>query len=297
LDIVNRFDRRLASTRYRDAEGDHEIRIIIDLPIDLPATKGEPRSSPAFRKKVVEALERSYQGFRRLGTLEISVAEETVSVALTTDDGVNPVALALADLKAGRVDDGVSLLEFLHTSAPEDAEVLFLLGSCLSDRGDLPRAEAYLSRAVELQPRSADWLVNFGVVLSRMNKLVEAEEAFSKAVELAPGNPYAHRNLGACVARAGHNVAKAQKHLEQAVHWRHDPQSGSGWHAFIKLKVRPTPREAHQRVRRLNQEVRWLVMLNLAEAAVSLPSGGWERRCEPSPRGRAKTRLAFALCN
>ena len=60
-----------------------------------------------------------------------------MSVALTSDDGVNPVALALADLKAGRVDDGVSLLEFLHASAPEDPEVLFLLGSCLSDRGDL----------------------------------------------------------------------------------------------------------------------------------------------------------------
>jgi protein O-GlcNAc transferase len=197
--------------------------------LELPVPKGEPRSGPAFRKKVVEALERTYQGFRRVGTLEISVAEETVSVALTTDDRVNPVALALADLKAGRVDDGVSLLEFLHASAPEDPEVLFLLGSCLSDRGDLPRAEAYLRRAVDLQPRTADWFVNFGVVLSRMNKLVEAEEAFSKAVELAPGNPYAHRNLGACVARAGHNFTKAQRHLEQAVALApRDPQSWFG---------------------------------------------------------------------
>lgn len=200
--------------------------------LDLPVPKGEPRSGPAFRKKVVEALERNYQGFRRLGTLEIKVGEESVSVAFTTDDGVNPVALALADLKAGRVDDGVTLLEFLHASAPEEPEVLFLLGSCLSDRGDLPRAEAYLRRAVELQP-SADWLVNFGVVLSRMNKLVEAEEAFSKAVELAPGNPYAHRNLGACVARAGHNFAKAQKHLEQAVALApRDPQS---WFGLARL--------------------------------------------------------------
>jgi Flp pilus assembly protein TadD len=201
--------------------------------LDLPIPKGEPRSGATFRKKVVEALERTYQGFGRVGKLEISVAEESVSVALTTDDGVNPVALALADLKAGRVDDGVSLLEFLHASAPEDPEVLFLLGSCLSDSGDLARAEAYLRRAVELRPTSADWLVNFGVVLTRTNKPVEAEEVLSKAVELAPGNPYAHRNLGACVARAGQNLAKAQKHLEQAVALApRDPQS---WFGLARL--------------------------------------------------------------
>ena len=30
--------------------------------LDLPLSKGEPRSGAAFRKKVVEALERTYQG-------------------------------------------------------------------------------------------------------------------------------------------------------------------------------------------------------------------------------------------
>lgn len=201
--------------------------------LDLPVPKGEPRSGAAFRKNVVEALERTYQGFRKIGKLEISVADESVSVVFTTDDGVDPIALAVADIKAGRVDEGVSLLEFLHASAPDDPEVLFLLGSCLSDRGDLERAETYLRRAVELQPRSADLLINLGVVLSRTAKLVEAEEVLSKAVELAPRNPYAHRNLGACVARAGHNSAKAQKHLEQAVALA--PQDPQSWFGLARL--------------------------------------------------------------
>lgn len=201
--------------------------------LELENLDNAPAGSGEFRQKVMEALEHEYRAFARLGKVEITLEGDWATVELTTDDGVNPVGVAVSEVKAGRVSEGVSLLRFLHACAPDDPQVLFLLGSCLSDAGDLERAEAYLHRAVELNPSFVDALINLGVVLCRMKKLDSAAEILSKAVQLDPANPYAHRNLGACIASSGQDFARAQNHLERAVELA--PTDQQAWLALGRL--------------------------------------------------------------
>jgi Flp pilus assembly protein TadD len=188
--------------------------IIIRLAdLEIPNLPTGPVTIAGFKQRAIRAVEDYYLAFQQIGKLEVTLQGKCVRITLTTDDRVNPLDTALSEIRAGRVSEGVSILRLLHASTPDDPDVLYFLGSSLSDLGDLERAE----RALEIRPNFPDALINLGVVLSRMNKTDEAIKTLKKALELNSENAFALRNLGACIAKLGRDVAAAQTHLEHAV--------------------------------------------------------------------------------
>lgn len=183
----------------------------------IPGLPTGPIVSADSQRKAIRAIEDEYQLFRRIGSIEVTFQGEFVRVAFTSNDRIDPIDVAISELKAGRVSEGIELLQFLHANSPDDPNVLYFLGSSLSDLGDLAHAESYLRRALEIRPNFPDALVNLGVALSRLNKTDEAVEILKKAVEFDPKNAFAHRNLGAGIAKLGRDIAAAQAHLEHAV--------------------------------------------------------------------------------
>lgn len=183
----------------------------------MPNLPVGPLTTHELQQTAIRAIEDAHRDFRRIGELKVTLQGEYVRISLSTDDRINPIDIAVTEIKAGRTSEGISILRFLHACTPDDSQVLYLLGSILSDLGDLESADAYLRRALEIQPNYPEALVSLGVILSRMKKTEVAIEILKRAVELDPNNAYAHRNLGACIAKLGQDYASAQIHLEQAV--------------------------------------------------------------------------------
>jgi tetratricopeptide (TPR) repeat protein len=209
-----------------------EIRMML-ADVVVPDFSAAARGSELFRVAAQEVLERDYITFRRFGKVDITVQGEIVCIVFTTDDNINPMNIAVAELQAGRLSEGVSLLKFLNAGKPRDADVLYLLGSALSDMGDLEHAEAYLRRALEVKPDFSKAMINLGVALIRMQQPGDAIEILEKAVKLDPNNQYAHRNLGACIGQTGRDAARAQFHLEFAI--KLDPKDPQSWGALAIL--------------------------------------------------------------
>src|SRR5215813_12219311 len=78
-------------------------------------------------------------------------------------DGQTLLCLALARHAQGK--DGLAALESASRALPEDAQVHYLLGQALEEKGLLPRAAASLARATVLQPSFADAHNDLGRVL------------------------------------------------------------------------------------------------------------------------------------
>ena len=198
---------------------------LVDL--SLPNLPAAPITSVGFQQAAIRAIENEYSVFRRYGKLEVKIQGEFIHIKLTGDDNLNLIDVAISELTAGRIPEGVSILQFIHASSPDDYRVLYLLGSALSDTGDLKRAVVFLQRALEIRPQFPEALVNLGVALSRMNRMEDAIEYLKRAVHIDQENAHAHRNLGACLAKVGRDFPAAQNHLENAV--RLSPTDLQSW--------------------------------------------------------------------
>ena len=208
--------------------------IIVKLTdLQIPNLPAGPVTIAASRQKVIRAIEEEYSELQLVGKIEVAIQEEYVGITLTTDDRVNPIDTAISAIKAGRVSEGISILQLLHACQPDDPDVLYFLGSSLSDLGELEKAEAYLCRALEIRPNFPNALVNLGVVLVRTNKIDEAIKALRDAVAFDPKNAFAHRNLGACIGKLGRDLPTAQTHLEHAV--RLAPEDIQSWLALARV--------------------------------------------------------------
>ena len=75
-----------------------------------------------------------------------------------------------------------------------NAKVLFRLGHCQFQLGDLQEAEKYISRAVGIDSEQAAWHYRLGFIRERGKDWGAAHEHYSKALTLDPGNdPWKHR--------------------------------------------------------------------------------------------------------
>ena len=128
---------------------------------------------------------------------------------------LDPVARAFAMLESGQLAQAVSILKTYLEAHSGDADVLYNLGMALSDLGEIDEARRYLLKALELAPQQTNTLVAIGVAYQR-GKDPNPDAALShltRAVNQDPANPYAHRNLGAILAKLG-------RHEEAESHFR-----------------------------------------------------------------------------
>jgi len=147
--------------------------------------------------------------------------------------GFNPrIQLALRYLGAGRIDDGIQLLEHLRIQQPGNVRVMTKLGQAyiqaarfddalevLEDavlrhpdnfsvhnelsaayrfHEEWDKALVHAERALEIKPQSATAHARRGALLQQQGKSTEAEEEFATAVRYAPNTRQFVQALGDC---------------------------------------------------------------------------------------------------
>ena len=114
---------------------------------------------------------------------------------------------AIADHRAGRLDKSEPVYAELLRLEPRNAELQFLYGTLLHQRGRQADARRHLERAIALDGRRAAYHSNLGLVLLAQNAAGEAISALRRATRLSPGYAEAHNNLGLALQICGHDEA------------------------------------------------------------------------------------------
>lgn len=114
---------------------------------------------------------------------------------------LNAYGIALAD--NGDVGGAVQTFERILAADGKNARAYQNLGIVALRAGQVPRARAYLSQALELDPRLPLALNALGVVEARAGNHDAAIERWSRAVQLDPSQFDALFNLGLVAARQG----------------------------------------------------------------------------------------------
>jgi tetratricopeptide (TPR) repeat protein len=83
-----------------------------------------------------------------------------------------------------RVEDAFALLRKAHILAPQDAAITDSLGWAYYLRGNYDVAQAYLLRAVEMDPASPEIVDHLGDTYSRMNRPDDAKKEWRRALDL-----------------------------------------------------------------------------------------------------------------
>ena len=170
------------------------------LSASLQSARSELRRGPAEAVALYEKALRGRPGdpvlLANFGSLlaEFGQAERAVAslqqAAAALPHGHN-IKKRLADMRAGRIAEGIGVLEEMLALVPEDAETTDTLRTLRA----MPAAEKELREAVALAPEFAAAHNDLGAVLAREGRLQEALEQFREAVRLDPSDPGARGNL------------------------------------------------------------------------------------------------------
>lgn len=110
----------------------------------------------------------------------------------------NEFAVATMRRARGEVVSRYVSVEGAATEAPpEDAEILYVLGQLSRERGDLPGAEEFWHRAIEVEPNHGASLSDLGVLSLTRADTARALHYLGEAVGLKPKLASAWFNLGA----------------------------------------------------------------------------------------------------
>jgi arylsulfatase A-like enzyme/Flp pilus assembly protein TadD len=150
-----------------------------------------PETSEAYDHMALalRALERHDEA---IATLEAGMARAAVTTSIARQLG-----MALAEV--GRAPEAVALLTPL--AERDDADVLRVLGSALSDSGDQERALAVLARAAVAAPGDPRVLEAQGVAELRRDRPAEARALLESALVRSPGLATAWNTLGVALYR------------------------------------------------------------------------------------------------
>lgn len=122
---------------------------------------------------------------------------------------------AIELLKSGRLRDGMEILETLVRNEPENVNVLYNLGMCYSELGNMDKSIETLEKCVRLAPQHANALAALGYSYSRKGEYEKALGKLKAALEIDPDNFFALKNHGAVLAKLG-RYDKAITYLEKA---------------------------------------------------------------------------------
>jgi Flp pilus assembly protein TadD len=154
----------------------------------------------------------------------VEVDHHLIEVSWSPDrQAAEPLAQVVEKLNRAEYPGAIMLLRLFLSDRPNDVNLLYNLGMSLSDTGELDDAVNHVRRAVTLAPDFANARVALGVALQRLGQNTDAISALTEAVKRDEKNPWAHRNLGACLAKA-ERTEEAQKHFRHATMLAPDDQ-------------------------------------------------------------------------
>ncbi len=99
---------------------------------------------------------------------------------------------------------------------PRQWELLYLMGLLLHQSGDLPGAESWFERSLNLEPDNPDTHFQLGLVRAELKQDNSARMEFERAIALGYTDPQVHFDLGRVDQALGlHDAAQRQFHLYQ----------------------------------------------------------------------------------
>lgn len=116
-------------------------------------------------------------------------------------------AEAFEMFQGGDVVGAEAALVALIARAPEDADVLHLMGALKHSKGDLPEAAHFFERAHKSSPYDAEIAFNRAVVLSALGQHAPCVDACAGFLKLRPGDPEALLLQGVSYAALGRHEA------------------------------------------------------------------------------------------
>ena len=144
------------------------------------------------------------------GNISIDIHDDTLFVEWVPDeineDLETEFEKAIRMLLNGNIKQAMEILDVLSIRSPNDPSILYNLGMCYSDIGNLDKAIDLLTRCVKLTPFYSNAYVALGVAYARKEMLEESEFNFINAIELDKNNSFAYRNLGAIFGKTGNYI-------------------------------------------------------------------------------------------
>ena len=125
---------------------------------------------------------------------------------------------AVAQHRAGRLDDAAKLYEQVLARVPNQVDSLHLLGVLATQRADYKTAVELISRAIEKKKASpvAEFHNNIGAAYKGLGQRKDAANHFRLAARLKPSYAEAFNNLGAVLEEDG-ELEEARKNFRQAL--------------------------------------------------------------------------------
>lgn len=135
----------------------------------------------------------------------------------------------------GRLGEAFDCYQAAMRAAPDDAEVLHLIGVAYLGLGQPQLGLAFIRRAIARRPGAADYHVNLGIELARQGQFDEAVVELRSACALNPHDAGARAELAALLARLD-RPEEAERGFESAIALDADH---AGWHlALARLRYR-----------------------------------------------------------
>jgi tetratricopeptide (TPR) repeat protein len=116
------------------------------------------------------------------------------------------LSTALKILKEKKFYEARIILEELLRGDPKDVEVMYNLGMCYTELGEIPKAIETLNRCIQLAPKHSNAHVALSFAHIKENDLPKAKEYLLRALDISPDNPYALKNLGGLLGKSGNNL-------------------------------------------------------------------------------------------
>jgi tetratricopeptide (TPR) repeat protein len=109
--------------------------------------------------------------------------------------------LALTYYRAGNFQQAEVIFEEILERAPQDANILHLMGLIKYRYQDYHSAIEYLQKSIQFDPTNANAYYNLGLVFQAQGQLDEAITSYQKSLQLNPNYSYAYYNLGSIFRR------------------------------------------------------------------------------------------------
>jgi len=115
-----------------------------------------------------------------------------------------------------KCERGLRIMKSYLKKSPDDDFILMKLGSICCDMEHYDEAEAYLNKAVQLNPDSSEINFCLGLTLQRQKKLEESIRCFRKCIAIDPLGADAYHILGEIYIQNG-NYKEAIKYFDKAI--------------------------------------------------------------------------------
>lgn len=117
------------------------------------------------------------------------------------NESLNLHKRAIAQLKVGKLQEGVAILEQALELNPGSGDLHCDIATAVWQMGDATRAGVHFEKALKLGPKRPHIQNNAGYFIMESNNLREAERHLRKAIELKQDYAEAYNNLGLCLHR------------------------------------------------------------------------------------------------